>query len=584
MIGPSFDAGQSTYHRGTRQGPPCRPRQAVARAAKQITRTAGIRSLVYRHLRAAAGALPLGSRSDPVRGRAVALAGLRAAELAFDRRFADPEGTPAEVFGALWDADLLPLHRRPCEAACDQAARLLVRVSPLWLRVRPGLYRLVLGAYQPDKVHEDRAAELQRLQTTDAISGARLGPACPKRDQRSFKFDGAAVPSASAASSGEGTALHDPESSEAGPILVSGLDEVSHACARAAAQRQDVENYRAPNDGDREGRDLPALGSGSRPLTPSAWLRRIPKTKHTTRIAELLTRHLPADGLTGSAREVVDRLAGLDGRWTTRRERYGMVRAMEALERRGLLAFEAGAWRLPDLVPHPALADHGVAPAPELRGPSERLAGRLVKQGINPAGLSHTEAVALHRRLWARPRRSLEGAVQDRTWLGAVRGAIDPGERQLPVSPEDAPRPAGVTYRLAARPVDGAPPAAHDRRPMADATGRKWAMLGDAVERVWGAQARYNLEVSGGLAGELLDLIRNTEVEVISTAMDRALEGRAPRVRIGVVLAKALREAIAEEGRRLPTNDQAIGNNTPYMHTLATLWAQIEAETPASCP
>lgn len=108
----------------------------------------------------------------------------------------------------------------------------------------------------------------------------------------------------------------------------------------------------------------------------------------------------------------------------------------------------------------------------------------------------------------------------------------------------------------------------------------RWEQIVEAVRRGWGEGAAWDLESRGGLSGEVLDLTRDVEPRVWLAAIQRVLKEPAPRARVGAVLAKNLRLAIAEERRRLPAVDATAALETPYTRALAALLA--DPATP--CP
>lgn len=462
--------------RAQRHRVPCRPRQVIADAVKAGRRASWIRSRVHGHLKTILRALPRGRVGAPVRGRAAATTFVGGIGEAYTRRLADPEGSAVELFTWLASHGLLD-GRVPQRVAAEHALRLLVSLTPLVVRLSAGRYRVLLRAYRDDEIHDDRLAELVRLQTVTAV---RLASQCkgpvqePRCEAREPVYASASVPSAAAAEP-IFDALRHPEFPAKSPV-----------CASESAKSPDSSRARAASQ--TKSSALPVCPPSSRSFSRSAWRHAAERGRHrhVRSLAGLALRHLPHVRGSGTPAEVAERLAWREGRRVSGRERYRLGRALLALERRGLLVYEGDTWRLPDLA----------------------------------------------------------GEVQAR-----------------PRTRRTAP---------ASKPLTAAAPAPTvDRRRDIDMS--LWRTIVDAVSERWGGAAAFDLEARGGLVGEVLDLARQAEPHVLEAALKTALSGPAPRAMVGAVLAKGLRLAIAEERRKLPSIDRAVGHDTAYMRALASL-------------
>jgi hypothetical protein len=524
------------------------------------------------HLDAVPDALPCGKTGAPVRGRWIAELVAAALAKAYRRRLLDPEGSALELL------EWMKTHRvlnasLPQRVAAEHALRLLSEHTPLVVRTGRGRYRVLLQAYRDDEIHADRLAELRRLQTADDIRlwrQCKTAPEAPRCDSREPVFEVSGDPGAAGASSFFGPTVHQTADIEtASEPIQEPICEPPSTRVRAASPPQDVVPRVRP--------------SGNGPLSRSAWLQRASRGKHrhVRTLAGLVLRHLPHVRTSGTPAEVVERLARREGRGLSSRERYRLARALLTLQDRGLLVYEGDTWRLPEFVRHGALARLDVAEMPGCRAPSEAMREGLRRMGIAAEGLSHAEARALHARVWSRRQSwSCPGTVlreqrevQRERLPVDLRRTGDIGEarvrRQLEVASAEAPDRPRLTPPAPAPTV-----ARREDRPVSSQT---WQTIVGAVQARWGGAAVFDLEARGGLVGEVLDLAKGTEPHVLKAALEKALAGPAPRVKVGAVLAKNLRLAIAEERRTLPTSDTATGQDTPYMRALAALLADSGA-------
>lgn len=560
---PCNDMQKRTSRYSESQAPrtPCRPRQVIADAVKAGRRASWVRSRVHTHLGAVKKALPRGRVGAPVRGRQVAVIVLDALADAYRKRLADPEGSPLELLEWLSAHGVLDA-KLPQRVAAEHALRLLADRTPLVVRTGRGRYRVLLRAYRDDEIHADRLAELQRLQTVAdvALFCQRQSPSeSPRCEPREPVFEAGGDPGAPDAVSVSDAPLIVDFSPETGPVLVCEAEQLDPSRARAAIQHQDVVR--------------PVVRpSGHGRFSRSSWLQVASRGKHrhVRSLAELVLRHLPHVRTSGTPAEVVERLAQRDGRRLSSREKYRLARALLTLERRGLLVYRGDSWQLPEFERHRDLRRFDLPESPGCRAPTEALREWLARAGIATDGLSHAEAVALHGRVWSmRKAWTCPGTV--------LREEREIRRESLPVDLRESGDLAEARIR---RRLEVASTEAPDRprlTPTAPAptvravSSKTWQTIVGAVQARWGGAAVFDLEARGGLVGEVLDLVKDADAHVLRAALEKALAGPAPRAKVGAVLAKNLREAIAEERRTLPTIERATGLDTPYMRMLAGL-------------
>lgn len=138
-------------------------------------------------------------------------------------------------------------------------------------------------------------------------------------------------------------------------------------------------------------------------MTQSAWMQAVPAGVHVQRLLRLLADAPVSTDWSGSRREFVDRLAREDGRWTSRRDRFGLLRALGVFERLGLVLGGDTARRLPEFVLHDAVEAVGLeSPRPSTQLPTPAMNRALERRCVDPAGLSRGEARAVSYRLHTR--------------------------------------------------------------------------------------------------------------------------------------------------------------------------------------
>lgn len=162
-------------------------------------------------------------------------------------------------------------------------------------------------------------------------------------------------------------------------------------------------------------------------MTHSEWMQAVPAGIHVQRLLRLLADAPVSTDWSGSRREFVDRLAREDGRWTSRRDRFGLLRALGVFERLGLVLGDNRTRRLPEFVLHDAVEAVGLeSPRPSTQRPTPAMSRALERRGVDPAGLSRGEARAVSYRLHTRA----AGGKLSYRQLGAIGQVLGqrPGE------------------------------------------------------------------------------------------------------------------------------------------------------------
>lgn len=359
-------------------------------------------AVLHNHLRALAVAIPHGTRSSAIRGADTARLIASALAAAVAARARDIEGTAVELCDELLRRGWLALPRCPAPLTAGAAWAMLARLSPLVVTIRRGRYRLLLQAHRPDQVAADFLAALERRQHPadfeQADATAAAGPAGEPEIQAGS--DASAAPAL--------------------PSSLSALPRAEEERARAEITAE-TPSARCGDAGPGSTDELGATPGSSAPAafalrfapgraasgstsgwsgTRSSWLGSIPRHKHLLRAGQIALRLSP-EGNRGSAAEIVERLAR-GTVWGSRRDRAALVRGFLALHRRGLVVLDGDRWRLPEFEQHPALVVLDVSEVPGVRGPSEDLAAMLERNGVDPRGLSHSEARSLSARLHTR--------------------------------------------------------------------------------------------------------------------------------------------------------------------------------------
>ncbi len=342
--------------------------------------------------------LPRGTRAAPVRAGATmhALAGaiVRAVRAGWGRH----EGGAVELADALRRAGHLLLVRTPSPQIAGMAMAELARICPLIEEIRRGRYR----------IHAGRASDLP-----DSILGSLLktrpgdafGPAdCEKNADLQAGIDASADPadqsSQSAATVGNrerarGDLQEGPSRSSSGDQL--GLALVYPGAVACSSSAPAVQAGARPR---RSPARAPAEREGSPVWTRIAWVQAVPLRPHLQRVALFALARF-GEGRAGSLAEVAAWIAAEDPHAGSRL-RAATRRALASLRDRGLVIERDGSWHLPEFVPHPALELFDLDESPSAQAPSPAMAAHLERQGIDPAGLTHEEAIAVQRRLHGR--------------------------------------------------------------------------------------------------------------------------------------------------------------------------------------
>lgn len=368
----------------------------MAERVKAATARAQTSGRLQSHLRAAGLALPTGRAGAPVLGRATAVLVIAAFHAELDKRH------PRRIEGGAV-AFCAALGVKAGVDAASSAMRLVAAVTPILRRdsrfrwsadlatlktARPGDLHLEAVLSWPSHGHAEPAAGV-------TSAAPPTGPESEPDRTGSREHACAVVPS-------QYSAADEPQFV---PEQPGGLGGASAPPAEQAGAGPDAQ---PASDGD-----APVV------LTRSAWHQAVPAGVHVQRLRELLDGRV-GDLPAGSARIVADRLARDDGRWTSRRERWGLVRALLVFERRRLVCRVGDGWTLPTFAIHEAMDLFDLCERPSPVPPTLRMAKALERRGVNAAGLSRGEARVLSYRLHARQQMDLLSYRQ----LGVVGQAL----------------------------------------------------------------------------------------------------------------------------------------------------------------
>lgn len=366
---------------------PARFRTVVADAVKRSTVRTRCAAILHRHLRALHAAIPA-----RLRGAATARAIVLALERAVSERIRGLDGTAVQIVATLMSRGHLILAREPTPLSAGCALSILASLSPVFRRIAHGRFLVVV------RPGDETLAELDDLGTPGAITGLAKEHV---RSGREPDLQAGSDASAAGAACRPLSVQRSPHKEHAPEVLLGGdvpAPSDDRRGLRSGSEGKAASAGPAPNDPRlRPPRKRVGLATAES-FTPSGWMQALTGWKHLQRAGLLCLRHLPASGFSGDAAALAGWLApGL--RW---RGREALVRGLRALERRGCLEHVGGVWRLPELLPHEAMAVLDVdAPASPVR-PSRRMARRLERAGIAARGLGQHEAKRIHQRLWSR--------------------------------------------------------------------------------------------------------------------------------------------------------------------------------------
>ena len=382
---------------------------------KTATSTARTNAIIHRHLIALHRAVPCGTHDEPQRGAATARALVLAITRAIHDRAHETEGSAAQLCRRLREDGRLALARDPSPLTAGAALALLSSLTPLVRRVGHGRYRLL---FRPG---EDVIQQLAALQHANDFRGdAEPGVRSGRGENRQAGSAACAVSAGPQPLSAE----HGHLKERACAVNSEGDDRGGAADPRglrAANMDRPVLAGPAPHDPRLHPPRKRVGFAEAKAWTPSAWMQALTGWKHLQRAGLLCLRHLPTEGFTGTAAALASWLAGCAG--LRRRDRAALVRGLRALVARGCLEIVGETWRLPELRPHEAVVALGVDAMPSPARPSPRMAARLERAGICPAGLGRHEAMQLHRRLWSRATAGLPSPAQVARARSAVRSA-----------------------------------------------------------------------------------------------------------------------------------------------------------------
>ena len=345
-------------------------RPIVAARVKEQTVAGRAHALLQQHLRAAKKALPSGKRGAPELGKATACRILDAFHGELDKRapgsFAGGAVAFCAAFGIHVGVD-----------AASAAMRLVADVTPLLQRDGRFSWSIDLGAAKRSSLDDRLMVEIQIRLSHPAkrpASAVTASPEIPLRESEPLRTGSREHAHAVVAHvlNSSGGARSEPEPAACG------LGCASPAPAEEARARPAVSPARAA--------DAPLL-----PLTESSWQQAFPRRIHAQRLLVLLAGRF-GEPLLGSAREIVDRIAREDGRWTSRLDRFGLLRALHAAARRGLVVLTTTRLELPAFEKHEVLDMLDMKPRPSPIRPTLKQERVLERQGVDPAGLSRGEA------------------------------------------------------------------------------------------------------------------------------------------------------------------------------------------------
>jgi len=408
-------APRNPQHSGATPPTP-RPRAFEAERVRAERQRLGViaSKAVHRHLEELPDRIPRGTRAAPIRGGLTTIETARGIGHAVAGRWGTHEGTAAALIAELAAAGYLArLVRPPCQLTAGATMAMLSRLSPLVEQIAHGRYRI--HACRPDCLPDRILKTLIQPRSGDASDGAVAGGSllCVAGSDASADPAPTDPLTARIAGNRERAWGHSPS----GPSSASDGEQLWLPSVHpgAVAGSTSAPAGRAGARPRRPPASAPVKPLG--PFTRSGWARAVPMHKHQQRAAALACRHLPESGISGTAAAVAAWLAGFEDQASSR-TRASLARALVSLAARGLLVVDAGVWRLPRFVPNPVLELFDVPEAPSGRAPSPGVAAQLERNGVDPASVSHEEAVALSRRFF---RRREQGLPAPRSVLASVR-------------------------------------------------------------------------------------------------------------------------------------------------------------------
>lgn len=374
------------------------------------------------HLAELPSRIPRGTRQAPVRSADTIRAAGEAIARAIRGGWGIHEGGAVELLDRLRSAGFLLLLRTPCPQTAGMAMAALARLTPLVEEIRRGRYT----------IHAGRPADLEPRILKQLERGLRDVASRSTPVDETLSYVGRIDASASGADPGSQTALHPGNRERArgdtsSPRWLSDGEQLGlalvfpGAVARSSSDPADPAGARPARSPARSALE-PKV---TRQWTRLAWIEAVPLRPQLQRAARLALGHLSEIGLAGTAGTVALQLASHEDRLTAR-SRASLARALCSLRDRGLLIEEGGRWRLPEFVAHPILELFELDERPSARAPSPAMSADLTRQGVDPAGLTHEEAVQVQRRLFSRRR---DGRPHPRM-LARILAERDPAGRR----------------------------------------------------------------------------------------------------------------------------------------------------------
>lgn len=531
------------------QATPYVNRRTVARAVRDKAKRGRARAVLYAELDAAEAALPSGSRSAPVRGRAFAFELLSALRRALRGGVKSIRLTAGRLVKRLINGGHLlrkcPPHRVTIRAALD----LLREVTPL-VRADGLVWTIALGALaaeDPDELEHDfevwrsskRAREEHGPLWEDAADGAPADASAASARPETAEIEPSGDASASSATTKPVTASHiaKPTHSDSRPRLRCRLPRVRARVGTFSSATRSPSAERRPA------------------RTRSALLAEVGAHRWVREAAAACLRHLEAET---SLEAVFQRvIPGWKQDTVGRRGRHALRRAIRALADRGWLVFGERGWTVRPTEANADLALLGVAEAPSEIRPSRRMARCLQRQGVDPRGMSAEEARRCQRALHGRRRqerltpRQLKAVVHVG---GGLAGFDEEALRErfkyefIPVL-RQAERERRLDERLEPLPESQEVAAAEAGGHRVGVRG-DWSQIVAWVGRYHGARAAYGLQLNGG-GGNLPALVRDASAEDIASCERVIRETRNP---VAVVrrLENHLRAGAVDTARATP--------------------------------
>lgn len=409
--------GRKPHHRDH-----ARPRSFIAATVTRERAAVGsLRSgLILDHVATLTGDVKPGRAGAVTRGGNTARAAGAGIGLAIRDHWGVHEGRAVDLLRKMWRLGYLPgLKAPPNEDTAGRALVLLAKITPLVQIVRRGWYRIY--ACDPASLPAEVAGAIVNL-PLDAASPPEATPEADDLQGESAATDEVdcwpwpddLVSSASPVTPEiAGTLAVDDEMDGCGQrsaLRVRGVSRDRSAPASGdfedpAADHHPIEREHpgglgcalsGPAEEAQPERTQEAASPAMAPMTFSAWLQAIPAHLRQQQASRLALSPVPdCEGRSASATirvRLQQRVSTGSTRQVGSREVAAITRGSIALQRAKLLDERH---RPPRFIVHPALAAFGLAPQPSAERPTGCQARWCRENGIEPAGLSRREVVAL---------------------------------------------------------------------------------------------------------------------------------------------------------------------------------------------